>query len=490
MKQTDRAAEQPDEPRPCLSVVMPCYNEAATIIEVASRVLASPFTRELIIVDDASTDGTSALARSISDPRVRVLTQPFNQGKGAALRRGFPEATADFVIVQDADLEYDPSEYRLLLAPLLAGSADVVFGSRFAMTQPHRVLYFWHAVGNRVITLASNIVTNLNLSDVETCYKAFRREVIQSIEIEEDRFGFEPEITAKIARGGWRLYEVGISYSGRTYAEGKKIGWWDGVRAVYCILHYSPARQRRLGRRHATPLSLEEADRELVDTLDNLDGADQYARWIYALVEPYLGKDVLEAGAGHGTFTELLRDSRRIVVCDPSDRCARVLRERFAADPTVKVLNTDLHGAIDEGPYDSVVMINVLEHVEDDAAALRDAREGLRPGGRLILWVPAMEWLYSDLDRRIGHHRRYHLKQLRRLLSEAGFEAEELRYVNALGALGWWVMAKQLRRRPTSAASVQLFDRVVVPVQRRVDERARLPWGQSIFAVGVRPGGL
>jgi glycosyltransferase involved in cell wall biosynthesis len=465
---------------------MPCYNEAATILESARRVLASPFTQELIIVDDASTDGTIALAQSISDPRVRVLVQPFNQGKGAALRRGFPEANADFVVVQDADLEYDPSDYATLLAPLLAGSADVVFGSRFALTQPHRVLYFWHAVGNKLITLASNMVTNLNLSDVETCYKAFRREVIQSIEIEEDRFGFEPEITAKVARGGWRLYEVGISYDGRTYSEGKKIGWWDGLRAVYCILRYSRFGSARRAREQVIPLSFAEADTELIDTLDNLDGADQYVDWIYALVEPHLGKDVLEAGAGHGTFTELLRDSRRVVVCDPSPRCAALLRERFESDPTVTILNTDLRGAVDEGPFDSVVMINVLEHVEDDAGALRDAFAALRPGGRLILWVPAMEWLYSDLDRRFGHHRRYHLKQLRLLLADAGFDARELRSVNALGAFGWWVMAKQLKRRPTSAASVQLFDRLVVPVQRRLDERTRLPWGQSIFAVGVR----
>jgi SAM-dependent methyltransferase len=484
MTQSDRTLGE--DLRPCLAVVMPCYNEASTILESARRVLASPFTQELIIVDDASTDGTTALARSITDPRVRVLVQPFNQGKGAALRRGFPEATADFVVVQDADLEYDPSDYGTLLAPLLAGSADVVFGSRFAITQPHRVLYFWHAVGNKVITLASNMVTNLNLSDVETCYKVFRREVIQSIELEEDRFGFEPEITAKIAKGGWRLYEVGISYSGRTYDEGKKIGWWDGLRAVYCILRYSRSRETRDIRAEA-PLSFAEADHELIETLDNLDGADQYVDWIYALVSPHLGKDVLEAGAGHGTFTELLRDSRRVVVCDPSARCAALLRERFESDPTVVILNTDLHGAIDEGPFDSVVMINVLEHVEDDAAALRDAFAGLRPGGRLILWVPAMDWLYSDLDRRFGHHRRYHLKQLRRLLADTGFDAAELRYVNALGAFGWWLMAKQLKRRPTSAASVQLFDRLVVPVQRRIDEKTRLPWGQSIFAVGVRP---
>jgi SAM-dependent methyltransferase len=467
---------------------MPCYNEAATILEVAARVLASPYTAELIIVDDASTDATAALARSIDDPRVRVLSQGFNQGKGAALRRGFPEATADFVIVQDADLEYDPSEYGLLLGPLLDGAADVVFGSRFTNTQPHRVLYFWHSVGNKMITLASNMLTNLNLTDIETCYKAFRREVIQSIEIEEDRFGFEPEITAKIARGGWRLYEVGISYSGRTYAEGKKIGWWDGVRAMYCIVRYAPSRRQRLTPKQSRPVPFADADRELVETLETLDGADRYSRWIYELAEPHLGKDVLEAGAGHGTFTELLRESRRVVACDPSPRCAALLRSRFTDDTTVEVMETDLHGAVDAGPYDSVVMINVLEHLEDDMAALRDAWDALRPGGRLILWVPALQRLYSELDRSFGHHRRYHLKQLRQLLGVTGFNAIEVRYVNAVGALGWWVLAKQLNRRPTTAASVQLFDRLVVPVERRLDERARLPWGQSIFAVAVRPG--
>ncbi len=239
------------QPRPVLSVVMPAYNEAATFEACAARVLASPWTAELIVVDDGSLDHTAELVEKLAatEQKVRLFRQGVNQGKGAALRRGFAEATAEFVVVQDADLEYDPREYGELLEPLLDGRADVVFGSRFLAGRPHRVLYFWHSVGNRFLTLMSNMFTNLNLTDMETCYKAFRREVIQAIEVEEDRFGFEPEITAKVAAMGVRVYEVGISYSGRTYEEGKKIGWRDGVSAMRCILRYSkPGRALRGGR--------------------------------------------------------------------------------------------------------------------------------------------------------------------------------------------------------------------------------------------------
>jgi glycosyltransferase involved in cell wall biosynthesis len=230
------------EAEACLSVVMPCYNEIATVEEVVERVLASPYTHELLIVDDGSTDGTREVLEKLDDPRVRVIFQPQNQGKGAALRRGFAEAGAAFVVVQDADLEYDPDEYGYLLAPLLSDKADVVYGSRFLSGRPHRVLYFWHSVGNKILTLLSNAFTDLNLTDMETCYKAFRTEVIQSIDLVEDRFGIEPEITAKLARRRLRFYEVGISYSGRTYDEGKKIGWRDGVWALWCIVRYSRGR--------------------------------------------------------------------------------------------------------------------------------------------------------------------------------------------------------------------------------------------------------
>ncbi|MEP6623459.1 MAG: glycosyltransferase family 2 protein [Acidimicrobiia bacterium] len=239
------------QPR-CLSVVIPCYNEAATVRTVLRSVLASPYVEEVIVVDDGSSDETIAEVRTVTDPRVRLLEQTVNQGKGAALRRGFAEATSRFVIVQDADLEYDPEEYGTVLEPMLSGKADVVYGSRFLSGRPHRVLYYWHSVGNRLLTIASNMFTNLNLTDMETCYKAFRREVLQSITLEENRFGIEPEITAKVAAGGWRIYEVGISYSGRTYDEGKKIGWKDGFRAIYSIVRYSrQTRRTRTGGQHA-----------------------------------------------------------------------------------------------------------------------------------------------------------------------------------------------------------------------------------------------
>ncbi len=226
---------------PSLSVVIPCYNELATLETVVEAVRNAPVRDlEIILVDDASSDGTRELIREKLESRVdRVLFHPHNRGKGAAVRTGFEAATGDIVLVQDADLEYDPQEYATLIQPIVEGRADVVFGSRFAGGQSHRVLYYWHSLGNKLLTHLSNAFTNLNLTDMECGYKAFRREVLQRIRLEEERFGFEPEVTAKVARLGVRIYEVGVSYAGRTYREGKKIGWRDGLRALWCILRYN-----------------------------------------------------------------------------------------------------------------------------------------------------------------------------------------------------------------------------------------------------------
>ncbi len=234
----------PNEPYPCLSVVVPCFNEERTVLALIKRVTESPWVGQVIVVDDGSTDATRKILAAVDDPLVTVELHSVNQGKGAALRTGFRLATCEYVIVQDADLEYDPAEYGDLLAPALDDKADVVFGSRFISGRPHRVLYFYHSIGNRLLTLASNMFTGLNLTDMETCYKLFRREIIQSIDIKENRFGFEPEITAKVAKGRWRVYEVGISYSGRTYEDGKKIGFKDALRAMYCIVRYSTVADR------------------------------------------------------------------------------------------------------------------------------------------------------------------------------------------------------------------------------------------------------
>jgi glycosyltransferase involved in cell wall biosynthesis len=476
----------------CLSVVVPCFNEVSAIDRVLERVLAQPATAEVIVVDDGSTDGTRERLAHVHDPRVRVFLQPFNMGKGAALRRGFGAATAPYVVVQDADLEYDPADFPLLLGPLLDGKADVVFGSRFVTGGPHRVLYYWHSVGNRLLTTMSNVFTNLNLTDMETCYKAFRREVIQSLDLREDRFGFEPEVTAKVARAGYRVYEVGVSYDGRTYAEGKKIGWRDGVRALYCVARYSrPAAglgaRLRAGRR--SPSDFDAADAELAEVLHSLTGAVNYADWIGELIEPWLGEKVVEIGAGQGTLTERLARRASVVATDPSPAAVARLAERLGGHDAVTTDVGMLDDVVERHAADTYVLVNVLEHIADDVGALRRLREHLPSHGRVILFVPALDTLYSDFDARIGHHRRYDRPGLRRALAEAGLVPEALHYVNSLGALAWFTVARVLGSEPTRPGPALLYDRAAVPLVRAIERRLVPPVGQSLFCV-ARPAAV
>ena len=477
---------KPTAPRPCLAVVVPCYNEEATVGDLLVRVLASPWVEEVVVVDDGSTDGTADAVTAVTDPRLRYLRQPRNLGKGAALRRGFAEVTSEYVVVQDADLEYDPDQFGTLLGPLEDGRADVVYGSRFLSAGSHRVLYFWHSVGNKLLTLLSNMATNLNLTDMETCYKCFRREVVQAIHVEEDRFGFEPEITAKLARANVRLYEVGISYDGRTYDEGKKIGWRDGFRALWCIAKYNASPRERAVVEHQ-PAAFDEADSQLHTVLDSLRDANRYQAWIASMCEPYLGSSCLEVGAGAGDMSELFAAHTKVTATDVSDHWLTCLGERFA-DGRADVAALDLLDASAGAgrTWDSVAMVNVLEHLPSDRAALAGARRLLEPGGHVVLFVPAFEALYSRFDHLVGHYRRYTRRHLTSILRESGFDVVEARYVNSVGAAAWWLLARQLRQVPTDSRAVKVYDRAVVPWLSRLEGRARPPVGQSLFVAARR----
>jgi glycosyltransferase involved in cell wall biosynthesis len=460
-----------------LSVVIPCYNEISTIAQILRRVADSPFVHEIIVVDDCSRDGTRDALRTIAAtwpstrPPLRVFYQPVNRGKGAALRSGFALATGVLTVVQDADLEYDPRDYGKLVQPILEGDADVVFGSRFAGF-PRRVLYFWHSLGNRFLTLLSNMTTNLNLTDMETCYKVFKTEILQSIPIRSDRFGFEPEITAKVAKLGCRVYEVPISYHGRSYSEGKKIGWKDGVSAIGLILKYWLVSDLGVGQGELT--------------LKLLQKASKYNAWVYQMLQPYIGHDILEVGSGIGNMTKYFVRHGRVTATDISPFCLRELQRTYAEHDAVQVRKLDIstNAAPEAEAYDTIVCLNVLEHIEHDVDALRNMHKLLKSGGRLVLYVPANPRLYCEIDRGVGHYRRYLQDELVGKMTQAGFKVAHSRHHNILGALGWWINGKVLGKKAIGPTDVGGFEKLMplVKLQDRLDSRFAL----SILAIGVK----
>ncbi len=463
-----------DAPPPLLSVIVPCYNERATVAELLRRVREVPVDKEIIVIDDQSTDGSREVVASLAAqwPEIRHLIQPANRGKGAAIRRGIDEARGDIVLIQDADLEYDPEEYPKLIQPIVDGHADVVYGSRFE-GYPRRVMLFWHRMGNTFLTFLSNMTTNLDLTDMETCYKVFRREIIQSIKLKSDRFGIEPEITAKVAKRGYRIYEVPISYYGRDYWEGKKINWKDGFVALWTILRYGLFDDRDTEPRTYTQLRRRAR-------------LKKYNRWVWERLQPFVGQRVLEVGAGSGTMTRFLYGRELIVTTDRETAYLDRLRNYFRRRPGIVVERCDLES--DESrelaryKFDTVMLINVLEHTNDDAGALRRAHQLLEPRGRVVIFVPADKSLYGSMDEGIGHTRRYEKDELIARVREAGFTLEYASHQNQISRLAWRINSKLLGRKALPSAQSRLFD-FFVPLFRGL-EGENPSSGLSLIAVG------
>ena len=465
-----------------LSILVPVFNERAVVERSLAQVLAAPLPedmdRELIIVDDCSTDGTSAILDRIAanDDRIQLVRHPVNKGKGAAVRTAIQHATGDFTLVQDADLEYDPSEYPRLLKPLLAGHADAVFGSRYLRGEQTRVLPFWHSMINKFLTIVSNMFCNLNVTDMETCYKVFKTDLLKSIPIRSDRFGFEPEITMKSAKRKLRIYEVPISYHGRTYEEGKKIGWKDGVKVFGVILHFWLI----------DDLYVEPYGR---GSLNNITGTPQYMSWMTSLLRPYLRDRVLELGAGIGNIAGRLMGKRAHYIAGEKDPLyLHALRNRFLRTPNVSVRNLDPGSPADfeqlGESVDTVLCVNVLEYVENPEATLHAIRSTLEPDGVLLVLVPQGRGLYGTIDQTLGHKRRFDRRELEGLLAQTGFTVDRTMQLNKIGTPAWWLFGQVLKRKHISKVPLKLFDKSVWLWKRL--ERI-VPWpGLSLIAVARR----
>jgi glycosyltransferase involved in cell wall biosynthesis len=465
-----------------LSILVPVYNERAVVERSLSLVLAAPLpedmNRELIIVDDCSTDGTSAILERIAatESRIRLIRHPVNRGKGAAVRTAIQYASGDFCLVQDADLEYDPSEYPRLLKPLLDGYADAVFGSRYLRGEQTRVLPFWHSMINKGLTLVSNMFCNLNVTDMETCYKVFRTDLLKSIPIRSDRFGFEPEITMKSAKRKLRIYEVPISYHGRTYEEGKKIGWKDGVKVFGVILHFWLI----------DDLYVEPYGR---GALNNITGTPQYVSWMTSLLRPHVRDTVLELGAGIGNIAARMMGKRAHYIASEKDTLyLHALRNRFLRTPNVSVQQLDPSSPADFEPLresvESVLCLNVLEYVENPHMTLGYIREALQIDGVLLVLVPQGTGLYGTVDQTLGHKRRFKLRELQQLLEQNGFEVVRWEQLNKIGVPAWWIFGRLLKRKHIGKITLKLFDKTVW-FWRWVEHL--LPWpGLSLIAVARR----
>ena len=468
---------------PSVSILVPLYNEAEFVSSVLTRVIAAPLPEglelEIIVVDDASTDGSAELVERIAELHpgvIRLIRSPQNEGKGAAIRAAADHANGDYCIIQDADLEYNPQEYPLLLGPLVDGSADVVFGSRFLSSGRRRVLYYWHSVANYALTTLCNIICNLNLTDMETGYKAFRTPLLKSIPIRSKRFGIEPEITIKVAKRQARVYEVPISYSGRTYEEGKKIGLKDAFQALAVMLRF-----------WFTDDLYKDPGAEI---LDAFSVAPRFNAWMADTIRPHVRKRVLEIGAGMGNLTRALaRGRQRYIAADIDTEHLSRLRTRLRHYLNVETCFCNLSESSDfeslAEAADTVICLNVLEHIEDDLAGLRNIYTALSPGGRAIVLVPCGQEIFGQLDVILGHYRRYSDSQLRSRFEAVGFQVEQILKFNRISRPGWFISGKLMKRSRISRFQLKIFDRLVW-LWRRIDRF--IPWGPtSLIAIASKP---
>ncbi len=460
-----------------LSVLMPAYNESRTLRSIVKRVLASPVSLviELIIVDDCSKDSTQAIAQELAaaDARIKYIRQPVNQGKGAAIHTAIKAMTGDIAIVQDADLEYDPADFPKLIAPILEGKADAVFGTRFAASEQRRAMLFWHGMANKMLTLATNVLNDINLTDMETCYKAVRADILKQIPLKSKRFGFEPELTTRLCQWSIRIYEVPVSYHGRTFAEGKKIGWKDGVAALWQLIKF-----RFIDTQFTT--------HEGYYILQSVRRAKGFNRWIFNNIQQYVGQRILEAGCGIGNFTEMLLNRSRLVCADLDDFYVEMISRRYGHLENVRTIKTDLATnelleSVEGEKVDTVICINVLEHIPADSAVLANFYKLLAPGGHAIILVPAHPWLYSKTDETLGHCRRYTQPMLKEHLEKAGFEVPAVWEFNRLGVYGWWV-SKQMKNDTLSPRQMKLYERLL-PIAKLLDAMKLGP-GLSVIGVG------
>jgi glycosyltransferase involved in cell wall biosynthesis len=464
---------------PRVSILIPVYNEAEYLPAVIARLLAVPLWRdvpiEIVAVDDGSSDGSRETLEELACAHpdvIHVVRHPRNRGKGAAIRTAIEHASGEFAVVQDSDLEYNPLDLVQVLAPLLAGHADAVFGSRFASSGERRVMYFWHSLANRFLTTVGNAVADLNLTDMETGYKAFRLSLVRSIPLRCDGFGFDPEITVKLAQRRVSLYEVPISYRGRTYDEGKKIGTWDAVWALFTVLWYGV--RRDIYRDGGAGM------------LDALSHTPRFNRWMADTIRPWVGTRVLEIGAGMGNLSRHLAPRRQLYIATDIDaeHLAR-LRVRFQLRPNVSLMRCDLAAPADfvalAGQADTVICLNVLEHIADDATGLANIATALFPGGVAIVLVPQDQSIYGTLDEELGHYRRYSETELRTRMEAAGLAVEQVLFFNRITRPGWWFTGRVLKRRSSSRAVLWFFDRLVW-LWRRIDYL--LPW-PAVSVIGI-----